>query len=271
MSFRSSINQPNLNNIYYKNTTVEIDPTTLESISSIDYVDEQVFNINNDISDINIVLVSLQNQINDINTSITTLQNSIVRITGTIFIGLTSTAPEYALLCDGSSYLIIDYEDLYNVIGVSYGGDGITTFNVPNMINYFLLGANGQITGVPASNLMTGNNTSGANNTFLISGDSYPATNFPIMTFVPPHNHQVIDNGHTHSIGDYPNYGSFSGSTTPFTSSTQTIDSFQTSNSKTGITISNTGTNIQAVDPISNLNGVNICPPFFSVNYYINT
>jgi microcystin-dependent protein len=271
MSFKSSCFQSNLNNTYYKNTIVEIDTGEADSIASINYVNEEVLNINNDITNLNNTILLLQNQINTINTSITTLENSIVRITGTIFIGLTSTAPNYALYCDGSTYLISDYQNLYNVIGIAYGGDGITTFNVPNFKNYFLLGGNGSLNNVSASNLMTGNNTSGANNNFLISGNSYHSgTTFPILQYVPSHSHTIIDNGHQHSVGDFPNYGGFSPSTTPFIDSTQTINSFTTSLNPTGISIENRGPQIQQIDPISNINGLNICPPFISCNFFIN-
>lgn len=45
-----------------------------------------------------------------------------------------STAPSGYLLCDGSAISRNDYENLYNVIGVTYGaGDGSTTFNLPNL------------------------------------------------------------------------------------------------------------------------------------------
>ena len=46
------------------------------------------------------------------------------------FAGL--TPPNGYLLCDGATYAVADYQDLYDVIGNTYGGsDG--TFNVPNL------------------------------------------------------------------------------------------------------------------------------------------
>ena len=263
MSFRTSINQRIIDNVFYENTTVDLNVDILDSISSVNYVNDEILNITTDISNINATLLSLQNQID-------TLNSEIIRTTGTIFISVSSIIPSYSLLCDGTSYLVSDYQNLFNIIGYAYGGSGLN-FNVPNMKNSFLLGGNGTLNNVSASNLISGNGTTGATNNFYISGNSYPATNYPILKFVPPHTHNIIDNGHTHSIGDYPNYGSYSGSTTPFVNSTQTIDSFSTSNSKTGIGIDNQGTNIQQTDPISGLSGVNITPPFFSVNFYINT
>ena len=37
------------------------------------------------------------------------------------------------LLCDGSVYLIANYPQLFALIGATYGGDGITTFAVPDI------------------------------------------------------------------------------------------------------------------------------------------
>jgi hypothetical protein len=273
MSFRSAINQQVLPNVFYENTTVDLNENILNSISSVQYVNDETLNINNDITDINNTLTSLQNQINDINNEITTLSNEIVRTTGSIFISFSTTAPAYSLLCDGSSYLVADYQNLFNVIGYSYGGSGIS-FSVPNMESKFLLGANGSLNGVPASNLLSGNGTPGALNNFYISGNSWannPSSSpFPIMQFAPPHTHTVNDPGHSHQIGDYPNYGSFAPSTTPFVNSTQSADSFITSVNYTGISIRNNGPNIQQIDPYSNISGVNITPPFMSVNFFIN-
>jgi microcystin-dependent protein len=41
--------------------------------------------------------------------------------------------PNGWLACDGSSLQISNYQPLYTVIGTTYGGDGITTFNVPDL------------------------------------------------------------------------------------------------------------------------------------------
>ena len=48
--------------------------------------------------------------------------------------------PNGYLLCDGASYAVADYKDLYAVIGNTYGGDS-TNFNVPNLIDKFIQGS----------------------------------------------------------------------------------------------------------------------------------
>jgi microcystin-dependent protein len=42
-------------------------------------------------------------------------------------------APQGWLFCDGSLYAISEYETLFNLIGTTYGGDGQSTFAVPDM------------------------------------------------------------------------------------------------------------------------------------------
>jgi microcystin-dependent protein len=42
-------------------------------------------------------------------------------------------APENWVFCDGRSLKISQYDALYSLIGTTYGGDGVTTFNVPDL------------------------------------------------------------------------------------------------------------------------------------------
>jgi microcystin-dependent protein len=51
--------------------------------------------------------------------------------------------PAGYLPADGSLLPITDYEALYNVIGTTYGGDGITTFALPNLDGRTVIGADG--------------------------------------------------------------------------------------------------------------------------------
>ena len=53
---------------------------------------------------------------------------------GTINIWSADVAPEGWMLCDGSEINREEYVDLFTLIGINYGaGDGVTTFNVPNL------------------------------------------------------------------------------------------------------------------------------------------
>ena len=52
--------------------------------------------------------------------------------------------PSGWLRCDGSAYSRTTYARLFSVIGTTYGvGNGSTTFNVPNLYNYFIRGWDG--------------------------------------------------------------------------------------------------------------------------------
>jgi microcystin-dependent protein len=42
-------------------------------------------------------------------------------------------APTGWMLCQGQVLLIADYTALFQLIGTTYGGDGVTTFNLPNL------------------------------------------------------------------------------------------------------------------------------------------
>jgi len=60
----------------------------------------------------------------------------------TILLFAGSSIPINWLICDGSTLLINDYQDLFNSIGIIYGGDGLTTFMVPDFRGKIGLGSN---------------------------------------------------------------------------------------------------------------------------------
>lgn len=52
-----------------------------------------------------------------------------------------SFTPRGWIRCDGALQKIANYPDLFNVLGVSYGGDGQTTFGVPDLRGRAPMGA----------------------------------------------------------------------------------------------------------------------------------
>jgi microcystin-dependent protein len=42
-------------------------------------------------------------------------------------------APQGWMLCNGQTLSIAQYSALYSLLGTTYGGDGVTTFNLPNL------------------------------------------------------------------------------------------------------------------------------------------
>ena len=44
-----------------------------------------------------------------------------------------SFAPEGWAFCDGAALAIRDYDALFSMLGTTYGGDGETNFNLPDL------------------------------------------------------------------------------------------------------------------------------------------
>lgn len=57
----------------------------------------------------------------------------------------TFITPKGWLKCEGQELLIENYPDLFSVIGINYGGNGTTTFNIPNLVGRSILGQDGGV------------------------------------------------------------------------------------------------------------------------------
>lgn len=117
-------------------------------------------------------------------------------ILGEIRIFAGNFAPQGWFLCQGQLLPISQYEALYNLIGTTYGGDGQTTFGLPNLqgrgpvhigqglglSNYVLGQASGSETVTLTSNQMpahthlfqAGVNTDGTKTTLFDGTNAYP-------------------------------------------------------------------------------------------------
>lgn len=85
-------------------------------------------------------------------------QNDMEIIPGTIFVFGGTSVPDGYLLCDGKDYSSIDYPDLYNVIGTTFGvgeTSQSTDFNVPDLIDKYIKGGNLAVTTVEGQNSFT--------------------------------------------------------------------------------------------------------------------
>lgn len=87
----------------------------------------------------NISLEKLQTIIqNEVNKAVT---SSTGNPTGTIIAYSVDNVPTGYLKCEGQEISRTDYNNLFNIIGTTYGdGDGSTTFNVPDLRGEFLRG-----------------------------------------------------------------------------------------------------------------------------------
>jgi microcystin-dependent protein len=52
---------------------------------------------------------------------------------GTILLFAFNYAPEGWLPCNGNQLRVIEYQALFSLLGPTYGGDGKTTFALPNL------------------------------------------------------------------------------------------------------------------------------------------
>lgn len=53
---------------------------------------------------------------------------------GEIVLFATVYSPESFLECRGQLLQIRDYQALYSLIGIKFGGDGVNNFNLPNLL-----------------------------------------------------------------------------------------------------------------------------------------
>jgi microcystin-dependent protein len=81
-------------------------------------------------------------------------------------------APVGWALCNGATLSISEYDVLYNLIGTTYGGNGTTTFNLPNLCGR---GAVGMGQGSGLSNYVLGQ-SGGSENVTLTSAQIGPHT-----------------------------------------------------------------------------------------------
>jgi hypothetical protein len=94
-------------------------------------------------------------------------------VTSVTFVGMVvffamPVAPSGWLACDGSAYSRTTYANLFAVIGTTYGiGDGVNTFNVPNMKNKSPLGWD-QIKTFGVSETIVASGTTGPSDIILL-------------------------------------------------------------------------------------------------------
>lgn len=87
------------------------------------------------------------------------LASAIIVPPGTISLTARDTAPTGWLICDGSALDPDDYPDLFAAISNFYGGDGVSTFNIPNLQGRFPVGVDDAQTEFDARNKTGGSKT----------------------------------------------------------------------------------------------------------------
>ena len=195
-----------------------------------------------------------------------------------------TAAPTGWLLCDGAAVSRTTYAGLFAVIGTAYGnGDGATTFNVPNRVNRFGVGAGGLYARGSTGGAATETTSSaGAHNHTGVTGGTAITT-----AQMPSHNHtgttstagdhqhgtagQGGQGGGINTVGNYGNTNNYvltGGGTDAFVTSTagSHTHNFTTNSTGSGAThdhtISTDGTHTHTVSTIS---------PYVASNYIIKT
>jgi len=115
------------------------------------------------------------------------------------FGGVAGVTPTGWLTCDGSAVNRTAYADLYAVIGTNYGeGDGVTTFNLPDLRGRFLRGADNGAGNDPDATVRTASNIGGN------AGDAVGSLQ----------GDEIINHAHNASVNNVP-YGYDTGSAYP--------------------------------------------------------
>ena len=92
------------------------------------------------------------------------------------------TVPEGYMICDGSTLNKADYPELFDIIGTVYGGDGVTTFKLPNLLGKVITCVD-----VNDTDLDTVGKTGGAKTVTLTTNQ------------MPSHTHTFTGSTHNHS------------------------------------------------------------------------
>ena len=117
--------------------------------------------------------------------------------------GKHSTIPVGYLFCDGSAHSRTTYSALFAALGTIHGsGDGSTTFNVPNLKNKFIIGANATENGDTFPGIAAGK-TGGSADAIVVSHNHGAGTLSASGTVTGGvHSHGVSNDTHQHSITD---------------------------------------------------------------------
>jgi microcystin-dependent protein len=122
--------------------------------------------------------------------------------TGTVVMHAGTVAPSHWLLCDGSAVNRVQYQDLFEEIGITFGvGDGTTTFNVPNVQSRFPLGAVGAGVGITGG-------TSTHDHTGSVTIADHTHSGGSLLAASHTHSAGTLNaDGHTHSISTQADHG----------------------------------------------------------------
>lgn len=162
----------------------------------------------------------------------------------------TATAPVGWLICNGAQVSRTTYAELFATIGSTYGnGDGLTTFNLPNLAGKVMRGSAAVTYPLGAS---------GGADSQTLSTNQIPAHTHPVTITDPGHSHNVVLTG-LFNDGQTSTNATYVGQSLGGTAGNRTADPNAAQTSTTGITASagantTTGTPVDVRDPYQVLN-----------------
>jgi microcystin-dependent protein len=196
---------------------------------------------------------------------------------GAVFAFAPNAVPSGYLLCDGQAVSRTTYADLFAAIGTTFGGgDGVATFNVPDMRDWFIRGRNPTTRTIGSTQA-----ASLASHTHAVSdpGHVHTATQAAHSHAVsdPAHSHGVSDPGHVHG-GNRAQGGSSTFSGAGFNNGIE-----NSAAAVTGVTVTAayTGIGVEATQPaitvqsantglqVGAAGGVETVPQNIAMDYYI--
>lgn len=105
---------------------------------------------------------------------------------GTIIAWAPNFAPRGWLFCNGQELQIRQYSAVFALLGTQYGGDGVSTFALPNLNSRVAVGANMGGTPPPGTTPYSLGKTGGADSVTLLAGNlpthTHSATSTPNLT-----------------------------------------------------------------------------------------
>ncbi|MEH6307167.1 tail fiber protein [Olivibacter sp. CPCC 100613] len=158
---------------------------------------------------------------------------------GTIVLFAGNYEPKGWAFCNGQLLAISQNQALFSILGTTYGGDGVTTFALPDLRGRVPVHA-GASQGVGLKQITLGESSGSNNNTLLV-------------TNIPPHNHPVMANSQPGTSGDP------SGN---FPANTGATDAEYASNANTVMNAQMTA-NVGGGQPVNNMQ------PYLGLNYII--
>lgn len=120
---------------------------------------------------------------------------------GTISTTASSTIPNGWLLCDGTAVSRTTFATLFSVVGVTYGvGDGVTTFNLPDLQGRAILGVGSGAGLTPRSLGDSGGDETDDHNHSISFNTGIPGLNVTVDQNLDGSTISVGANNHTHPL-----------------------------------------------------------------------